>query len=364
MRKRFQKGCVTEVDGKWIGQWREDGHRRKKTLGVASKKKMTKSQAEAELAKILAPINAREQNSTGEMTLDSFISDVYLPLYRRKWKASTVGVNENRLKVHIQTAFGARKLVGTRREELQDYLHGKADSGLSHSVVAHLRWDLNQIFNLAKAEGCLRTNPAEALYIPRNAPHPVREIMTLEEVQKCLKVLDRRESLIVRLAVIAGMRPGEIFALRCGQLRAVSVKVQERIYRGKSDTPKTRQSVRDAALSGDLMADMRSWVADLPNQSEMAWIFPSENLRTPLAKDNIWRRSIKPKLEAVGIGWVNFQVFRRTSSSLLNDLGIEAKLVADQLGHGVGVNQNDYTQTILKRRVEAVDTYETALKAS
>src|ERR1700735_431397 len=101
MRKRFQKGCVTEVDGKWIGQWWGGGHRRKKVLGIASKRKMTKSQAEAELVKILAPINAREQNATGEMTLGSFISDVYLPLYRRKWKPSTVGVNENRLKVHI-----------------------------------------------------------------------------------------------------------------------------------------------------------------------------------------------------------------------------------------------------------------------
>jgi hypothetical protein len=92
--------------------------------------------------------------------------------------------------------------------------------------------------------------------------------------------------------------------------------------------------------------------------------FPSENLRTPLAKDNIWRRNIKPKLEAIGLGWVDFQVFRRTSSSLLNDLGTEGKLVADQLGHGLGVNQNEYTQTLLKRRTEAVDTLENALKAS
>ncbi len=92
--------------------------------------------------------------------------------------------------------------------------------------------------------------------------------------------------------------------------------MRERVYRGKIDSPKTIHSVRDAALPGQLLADLNSWVADLPVQGDMAWMFPSENLRTPLAKDNVWRRSIAPKLVAVGLDWVDFHVFRRTSSSL------------------------------------------------
>ena len=38
------------------------------------------------------------------------------------------------------------------------------------------------------------------------------------------------------------------------------------------------------------------------------WLFPSEVLKTPLAGDNVWRRHIGPKLKAIGLGWVNFQV--------------------------------------------------------
>jgi integrase len=125
--------------------------------------------------------------------------------------------------------------------------------------------------------------------------------------------------------------------------------VRERVYRGKIDSPKTIHSVRDAALPGQLLADLNSWVADLPVQGDMAWMFPSENLRTPLAKDNVWRRNIAPKLVAVGLDWVDFHVFRRTSSSLMNDLGTEGKIVADQLGHTLDVNQNTYTRTGLKR---------------
>ena len=48
----------------------------------------------------------------------------------------------------------------------------------------------------------------------------------------------------------------------------------------------------------------------------------------------------------------------------MSDLGIEGKVVSDQLGHGLDVNQNVYTQSSLKRRTSAVDTLETALKAS
>ncbi len=53
---------------------------------------------------------------------------------------------------------------------------------------------------------------------------------------------------------------------------------------------------------------------------------------------------------------------RRSCSSLLNDLGVDAKVGADQLGHTLDVNQNVYTQVSLDRRVEAVNRLESALK--
>ena len=41
-----------------------------------------------------------------------------------------------------------------------------------------------------------------------------------------------------------------------------------------------------------------------------------------------------------GIGWVDFQVMRRTHSSLMNDLKVDPKIVADQLGHTLDVSKN------------------------
>jgi hypothetical protein len=84
-----------------------------------------------------------------------------------------------------------------------------------------------------------------------------------------------------------------------------------------------------------------------------AWVFASERLTTPLAKDNCWRRSFLPKLKPIGLAWANFQVMRRTHSSLLKELDVDPQVRAEQMGHTVDVNENVYTITSLKRRREA-----------
>jgi len=62
---------------------------------------------------------------------------------------------------------------------------------------------------------------------------------------------------------------------------------------------------------------------------------PFGNSNNPLAKDNCWRRWIAPKLRPLGLGWVNFQVMRRTHTSLMRELKVDPKLTSDQMGHSV-----------------------------
>jgi hypothetical protein len=45
----------------------------------------------------------------------------------------------------------------------------------------------------------------------------------------------------------------------------------------------------------------------------------------------------------------------------MKDLGIDPKIVADNLGHTLDVNQNVYTTTMRERRLEAVERLETAV---
>jgi integrase len=60
-------------------------------------------------------------------------------------------------------------------------------------------------------EGYLPRNPAEL--VPREARRFPKPQLTLEQVRVLFSLLDLRERVIAGLAVLAGMRPGEIFAL-------------------------------------------------------------------------------------------------------------------------------------------------------
>ena len=165
----------------------------------------------------------------------------------------------------------------------------------------------------------------------------------------------------MKLAVLAGLRPGEIFGLKWSHLSDTHVNVMQRIYRGRVDSPKSSHSKRKAALAEGLLAEIVEWRAVSLDPAPDAWVFPSETGSTPLSRDNLWRRRIGPRLAAVGLDWVDFHVTRRTHSSLMNELHDDPKLVADQLGHTLDVNQNVYTRASVARRKEAVDALENAL---
>jgi integrase len=250
------------------------------------------------------------------------------------------------------------------REELQAFLDRKGADGLSFSVVDHLRWDLRQILRMAVSEGLVPRNPAELLFTPRECPLPAKRSMSREEVQKAFAVLATRERLIARLAIMAGMRPGEIFALIWSRLEAEYADVRQRVYRADIDCPKSNQSVRWAALSDGLMQAIREWKDLSFTGDPKAWVFPSEKGTTPVLKDNCWRRHFAPQLKGVGLGWVNFQVMRRTHSCLLKELDVDPQVRAEQMGHTVDVNENIYTKSSLGRRREAVNSLENYLSVN
>src|SRR3954447_7710947 len=210
MRKsRYQKGSVKKQRGRWIGMWWEGPSRKSRAIGLV--KDMTKSEARTVVGQIVTEIEAKRQQDR-TWRFGEFVTDVYFPYYVRKWKGSTRITNVNRVSIHLVEAFGVRELTSFKRDELQTLLEEKARAGLSFSTVDHLRWDIKQIFDMAISEGHVERNPALLLYTPRDAGHAERRVMSIQEVQTCFAALDQRERLVVKLAVLTGMRPGEIFA--------------------------------------------------------------------------------------------------------------------------------------------------------
>ena len=311
----------------------------------------------------MRPLNERAgQRQSLPTNFRSYVSNVYLPQRRKKWKDSTDQTTTERIQTHLLAAFENFELVDLTRDRLQTFLDQKARS-LSRSVVSHLRWDLNAIFKMAADDAIIHGNPAGSLVTPKEAKTKAKRTLTKEQVRLALSVLDLRERVIFLLAVLVGMRPGEILALRWARVDSEMIEVAQRVYRGLPDDPKTERGKRQAALPPDLACDVASWREISADTTPDALMFPSER-GTFLSRDNFLRRNIQKKLETIGLGWVNFQVLRRTQASLGHKEGLDPKVAADQRGHAIGVAIDTYTETDLESRREAVTKLERALAGS
>jgi hypothetical protein len=143
-RKRYQEGSLqVRSHGKrkmWVVLYRDAGVRKYYTVGLHSK--MSKSQAQEKQAEFMKEVNLRQaQAPDPNMTFGDFLEGVALPFYRSKWKRSTAGTTESRIRHHLLEEFGPEKLSGLTLKPLQAFLSTKAAT-FSRSIVAQLRWDL------------------------------------------------------------------------------------------------------------------------------------------------------------------------------------------------------------------------------
>jgi integrase len=362
-RKRFLKGSLrARKHGRqkvWLAQWWEDGSRRTKILGRYSE--ISKSEAEVMLTQIVQPLNKEAGISQVPLfTFKHYVENKFLPVCRRMWKESTRTTSESNIIRYLLPAFQKQRLEAITREQMQTFLE-EISGDLTASVVGHLRWHLNAIFKMAQSDGIVSHNPAGALYIPECKRAPTKRVMSPHQVRTALGVLDLRPRVIFRLAIFSGLRPGEIFAIRLGKIGDTSITIDQRVYEGKLDSPKGRKgkdTTRIVGLTPTTASEIELWRSFLQNREGDAYLFPSETLITPLRPNNLWKREIQPRLEVVGLGWVNFQVLRRTNASLSRKANVDDKVSADQRGHGLGVSMSVYAISDLEQKVEAVTKLE------
>lgn len=363
-RRRFQKGSLQlrkHADRRvWVVLYYDNnGERRYHTLGWATE--MNKGQADEKRQEFMRGINGGEGRSAGSIrppTVAEFLDQVYLPFYLGKWKESTAGTSENRLRHHIVKELGAFRLQDLTLAALQQYLERKAASGLSFSVVDHLRWDLSSMFDMAVSEKVVNFNPTASLYTPRSAKRSGSQTMSAEEVELALGAVEFREKVILQLAVFGGMRPGELLAIQRGHVRpdASVIEIRQRVYRGKFASPKNGL-VRTIAVPPSTAALLRDWMEKAVDQSPEAYVFAGETGQ-PLWRSSLLEDHVRAKLEPIGLGWVNFQVLRRTHASLGHEAKVDPKVSADQRGHGIGVALDVYTKSSMKDRATAAKQLE------
>ncbi len=124
--------------------------------------------------------------------------------------------------------------------------------------------------------------------------------MSGKEVEQHINALDLRERVIDHAGDLrrhAAGRDSRAATQACKR-RLPKVVIEQRLYRGDIDTPKTTTSKRTVAIPPKT-ADRRTGMDDLvvDGKSGCVGFRFRKSARGPMWRDNIWYRYMKPKLE-------------------------------------------------------------------
>ncbi len=296
---------------------------------------------------------------------DHFID--HAKAHARATTAYSYGVTLRRHVVPYIGKIQLSELTAERVTAFYEALKGK----VSPSMRARVHVVLRAMLNLAREERVVTSSPLESIRkgVPRHRP-PRIESLSEKQVRAVLKEArgHRLEALFV-LALTTGMRQGELFALRWGDvdLRRRTLYVQRSAQEVDSEItfvePKTELSRRRVALSQVAIDALKRRRAIADREGYRGYlVFPSERGHV-LRKSNFLRKDWEPIRSAAGVPDARFHDLRHTAASLLLIEGVHPKVVSEMLGHAsVRLTLDTYSHLIPTLQATAADAFDRMLQ--
>lgn len=362
-RDRHQKGSVKET-GKRIKKWKghfyiyrsgtdgiERRHHRAVILGL--KAQMRKWEAEKRLQEIIYKENGpTAPKADADVTFGWFWQNRYLPMRSSSLRDSSKDTLRYTGAL-LLLEFENVPLGKIDQFMCQEFLNRLAVQGYSKSIVSKARIYLNAILIDAIDQDYISKNPAKKLGMPVTKEGSKRSLSP-DEIQRLLAGMEGRDRLILRIFLICGLRPGELFALQWKDWTSGELMVDESVWRGEIGKTKTEGSTAYVTLSDSIESDLREWRYRCGSPGPDVLIFPSDR-GTPIERGNWLNRTLKPAGERAGIGGLTMQALRRTFATHMQKCG-SVKDAQTQLRHASpNLTVGTYMQAIPESVKEAVE---------
>ena len=253
-----------------------------------------------------------------------------LPMYRY----STQHNHRHILRKHLVPHFGSRELCELSRGDVQAYVAELTHAGYAPKTVDHIHDVLSAVLRTAVTWGHLRENPAHGVKLPELRTVRPKPVLTREQATRLLSTLERLPKTMVGVALLTGLRRGELFGVRWQDVDLLEhvITVERAVYDGHFGPPKTRAGERCLPLSDAAHALLAAWHQEAQSTRPDDLVFATRTGK-PISPNNILRRAVFPACEALGLPRATWLTFRRTYASWSHDLGVPTKVTAELMGH-------------------------------
>jgi len=271
------------------------------------------------------------------------------------YKPSTHRGYERHLRGRAVPAFGATRLAKLTRQDVQvwvDSLDG-APSTVRNGVTA-----LRALYAWAIPRGLAHVNPTRDLRLPSGEKDRDR-IASPSEAGALVAAVQPRDQALFGLAVYAGLRLGEILALRWEaiDLDALTLRV-DRSWDASSRQfvkPKSKAGTRTVPIIDRLamlLADHRV----LTNHPSGGLLFMSHRVPGQPVHPVQLRRRLYAAWRAAGLDPLGLHEARHTFASMMIAAGVNAKALSGYLGHAnIAITFDRYGHLMPGSEAEARD---------
>jgi integrase len=361
-KRQYGSGCLLKRGRGWAIRWREmeiapDGTA-KRALRYETLGRISRGEAREILAQRIATAGNSKTPTRSRVTFRTLASNWQahvLPMY----KHSTQKNHRHILQKHLLPHFGDKPIAEVTRQEVQAYVAQLNQAGYAPKSIDHMHDVLSAVLRTAVKWGHLQDNPARDVDLPALKTVRPKWALTTQQAAQLLDALPPLARTMAGLAMLSGLRRGELFALRWRDLDEQDrcVTVREAVYEGWFDTPKTEAGVRQIPLSDAALKLVADWRARA-KRTEADMLMFSTWSGKPISPNNVLRQQIFPACETLGLKRATWLTLRRSYSSWAHEKGVPGKVVAQLMGHAkVDTTLNVYTQVIdgaLRTAVEKI----------
>ena len=269
----------------------------------------------------------------------------------------SVGTHVQILNKHLLPRFEQLEIASLTRQRIQAFCTTKLGDGYAPHSVHHFHEVLSAVLRTAVEWGHIDENPAHGVSLPRLQLKRPKWVLTPQQAANLIEMLPDPSKTMVTVALLTGLRRGELLALRWRSLDEEHSRlvVSEAVYDEHFDTPKTTAGNRFVPIAATLLEQLQQYRKQSKRQEPDDLIFSARNGR-PVSQKNLLDRHIGPACEKLKLRRATWITFRRTYSSWSHQKGIPDKLIAELMGHAnVYTTLNVYTQVMDESRRSAAE---------